>query len=108
MKKIPRERLLYRLRHKGISILTETRVIAFQADKALLKSIKGEERWIKTDDITTSIGSTSENNLALELEGKIYVVLVVGDAVSPGNLGSALRSATEAVIYLWGGLMWPS
>ncbi|MBW2174190.1 MAG: hypothetical protein JRF64_06020 [Deltaproteobacteria bacterium] len=47
-----------------------------------------------------AICSEPENILLMALEGKVEHVVGVGDAVCPGNLGSALRSGTEAALRI--------
>lgn len=100
MKKIPRERLLYRLKQKDISILTETRIRAIETDRVLLRKTDKDEYWLPADQIIVSIGSKPEYSLYSGLKDDVDTVLIIGDAHSPGNLGTALRAATETALNL--------
>ncbi len=100
MKKIPKERMLVRLKQKGITILTETSLISIENNEAMLRNVDGTEQRLKTDHVIVSVGSISERSLAKQLEGQIDDVYVVGDAANIGNLGSALRDATKTAVML--------
>ncbi|MBW2739590.1 MAG: hypothetical protein KAT52_03400 [Desulfobacterales bacterium] len=47
-----------------------------------------------------AIQAKPEDSLLHELKDKVKNVIVVGDAKMPGNIGSALRSATEAALVI--------
>lgn len=96
MKKIPKERLLSRLSDKGVTILTETETTSIDKDRVHLKKKDGQEIVLETDQVIVSVSPEPENRLLTALKGKVKEVVGVGDAVSPGNIGSALRSGTEA------------
>ena len=100
MKKIPRQRLLARLAAKGVTILTETRVDSVAADGVQLIGKDGQTDFLETDNIIVAINSEPENRLVAELSGKVGQVIAIGDAAGPGNLGAALRSGTEAALYI--------
>ncbi|MBU2514562.1 NAD(P)/FAD-dependent oxidoreductase [bacterium] len=100
MTKIPRERMLSRLQEKQIKILTETRLLSFENNTALLERKDDTKITIAADNLIVSIGSEPENNLLPELEKRIDQIIVIGDAKSPGNLGSGLRDATEAALAI--------
>ncbi|UCB50873.1 MAG: FAD-dependent oxidoreductase [Deltaproteobacteria bacterium] len=100
MKKIPRERLLTRLSEKGVTIYTETQLLSIEKNGARLKKRDGEEVEVEADQVIFAVQSDPENHLLQILKGKIKEVMAVGDAVTPGNLGNALRSATEAVLKI--------
>lgn len=96
MKKIPRQRLLSRLSEKGVTILTEITVISVDKNKLRLTGKDGQEVVMETDQVIFSVCPEPENSLLPALEGKVRQVIGAGDAVCPGNLGSAIRSGTEA------------
>ncbi len=100
MKKIPRERLLSRLSEKGVTIFAETRITSIKKNRAYFTGKDGEEFTMETDKVVFAIGSESEDSLLQELKGKIKQVVAVGDAASLGDLGSGLRSATEAALKI--------
>jgi pyruvate/2-oxoglutarate dehydrogenase complex dihydrolipoamide dehydrogenase (E3) component len=100
MKKIPRQSLLSRLSDKGVTLLMETQITSIDKDKVHLKSKDGQEIVQETDQVIISICPEPENSLLTALKEKIDKVVGVGDAVCPGNIGSALRSATEAGVKI--------
>jgi len=100
MKKIPKERLLSRLFEKGVSIFTETQLSTIEKNSVRLRRKDGEEVRLEVDQVIFAIEAEPENRLLQSLKGKIKEVVAVGDAASPGNLGNALRSATEAALKI--------
>jgi len=100
MKKIPRERLLTRLVEKGVTIFTETQITSIEKNSVHLKKKDGDEFTLKADKVIFAIHAEPEDSLVNALKDEIKQVLAVGDASSPGNLGSALRSATEAALNI--------
>lgn len=100
MKKIPRQQLLARLKEKGVEILTETRVASIDEKGVRLTTKGGGERFVEIDQLICATGSIPEDDLAQALQDKVKEILVVGDAASPGSIGAALRSATEAALAI--------
>ena len=100
MKKIPRERLLSRLSEKGVTIFTETQTTSIEKDSVHLTTKDGKVFMIKADTVILAIHAEPEDSLLRTLKGKMKQVVAVGDAVSPGHLGAALRSATEAALKI--------
>ncbi|OGQ96944.1 MAG: hypothetical protein A2521_11805 [Deltaproteobacteria bacterium RIFOXYD12_FULL_57_12] len=100
MKKIPRQRLLARLQEKGVTVLTETRLVAIEKDGVRLLDKEGRKRLLAADNVITAVNAVAENSLVEALAGKIGRVVAVGDALTPGNLGAALRSATETALAI--------
>jgi 2,4-dienoyl-CoA reductase (NADPH2) len=100
MKKLPKGRLLARLAAKGVGIITAARLTAIAADSVSLLHNNGEESTIKADTVLLAIHAEPQNQLVRELQGKVGLVAAVGDAAAPGNLGTALRSATEAALEI--------
>lgn len=100
MKDIPRARLLARLTNKGVNILTDTRVTEISETRVSLEKKDGQSLRIEADQVILAVGARSKNSLADELKGKIKEVIAIGDASQPGNLGAALRSATEVALKI--------
>lgn len=100
MKKIPRERLLSRLSEKGVTIYTEMELTGVEENGVRMKRKDGEVFKLEADQIVWAIQAVPENSLLETLQGKVKEVVAVGDAASPGNLGDALRSATEAALKI--------
>jgi hypothetical protein len=55
---------------------------------------------LKTDLVVLGINAQPENSLFYALQDKVEKVVAVGDAAAPGNLGAALRNATEAALKI--------
>jgi 2,4-dienoyl-CoA reductase-like NADH-dependent reductase (Old Yellow Enzyme family)/thioredoxin reductase len=100
MKKIPRGRLLSRLSEKRVKIFTETHASSIEKNRINLRRKDGEEFFIEADNVVVAVQPESEDSLLNELNNKIKNVIAVGDAKMPGNIGSALRSATEAALVI--------
>ncbi|NVM20734.1 MAG: FAD-dependent oxidoreductase [Desulfobacterales bacterium] len=100
MKKIPRERLLSRLSEKRVTILTETQVASIEKNSVRLKNKDEKELALEADQVILAVCPEPENSLLTDLRGKIKEVIGVGDAACVGNLGSALRSATESALRI--------
>jgi len=100
MKNIPRERLMARLVEKKVRIYIETKVVSIAACNVHLKKKDGQEFKLAADLVVLCINAHPEDDLFHELQGKIKEVVAVGDAASPGNLGTALRNATEAALKI--------
>ena len=100
MKDIPKQELLKRLKSKNVTILTSTKVMAIGTGKVIVETKDGSRKELATDSVIFSTGSISVDSFADTLKGSVEEVYVVGDAKEPGNLGSALRSATAVAITL--------
>jgi 2,4-dienoyl-CoA reductase-like NADH-dependent reductase (Old Yellow Enzyme family)/thioredoxin reductase len=100
MKNIPRERLMERLVEKKVRIYTETQVVSIATHNVLLKKKDGQEFKLAADLVVICINAHPQDDLFHELRGKIKEVIAVGDAASPGNLGKALRNATEVALKI--------
>jgi len=100
MKTIPKERLVKRLSEKGVRLYEETRVIAIEEKKVHLKSKDGSGFTLEADLVVIGINAQPEDSLFHSLHGKVKEVIAVGDAAAPGNLGQALRNATEIALKI--------
>ncbi len=100
MKKIPKERLLSRLSEKGVVIYTETEITSIEDNRVHLRKKDGHPFTLTADTVIFAINAEPEDSLLHRLRGKVKQVMAVGDAASPGNLGSALRSATAAALNI--------
>ncbi|HID11891.1 MAG TPA: FAD-dependent oxidoreductase [Candidatus Latescibacteria bacterium] len=81
--------LLKILEEKDVELTTETEVLAFLPDGALVRCDGRERRLSGYDAVVVAFGLRPEDGLARELQGKVPL-WVVGDAKAP-------RSALEAV-----------
>ncbi len=101
MKKIPKARLLARLKEKGVELLTGTKVVSIEAGtKIILKGKDGAEFSREAYNIVSAMGAILNNTLFKELQGKVETLTAIGDALEPGNIGSALRSAAGAAVRI--------
>ena len=100
MQKIPKERLLKRLSQKGVRLYEETRVVSIEDRKVRLKKKDDSEFILEADLVVIGINALPEDSLLHALQGKIKEVIAVGDAAAPGNLGAALRNATEIALKI--------
>jgi len=100
MKNIPKERLLKRLSEKGVRLYEETRVISIEKNKVRLKRKDESEFTLEADLVVIGINAQSEDSLIASLRGSVKDVIAVGDAAFPGNLGAALRNATEVALKI--------
>lgn len=100
MKDIPRQRLLARLAAKKVKIYTETQAVSIEAPNVRLKKKDGEEFLLTADTVVLGINAQPEDTLLHALKGKFKEVIAVGDAALPGNLGAALRHATEVALMI--------
>jgi len=100
MKEIPRQELLNRLKEKGVSIVTTCKVTSVEDGKVLIEDKSGQVKELKTDSVVVSVGSIPENSLHDALKDMVKEIYTVGDAKEPGNIGEALRSATEVAVKI--------
>jgi 2,4-dienoyl-CoA reductase-like NADH-dependent reductase (Old Yellow Enzyme family)/thioredoxin reductase len=100
MKQIPAERILARLKEKGVRIYQETQVIAIEDQKVRLKNKDDREFMLEVDLVVLAINAKTQDGLFHKLQGKVKEVFAAGDAASPGNLGAALRNATEIALKI--------
>ena len=100
MKKIPKERILQRLSEKGVRIYESTRVVSIEDKRVRLMNEDDSELLLEADLVVLGINARPENRLLQELQGKVKKVIAVGDADTPGNLGAALRHATEVALKI--------
>ncbi len=100
MKNIPKERLLARLSEKSVHLYEETQVISIEEKIVRLKKKDGSEFMLEADLVVIGIDAQPEDSLFHTLRGKVKEVIAVGDAAAPGNLGAALRNATEMALKI--------
>ncbi|MEW6715468.1 MAG: FAD-dependent oxidoreductase [Nitrospirota bacterium] len=100
MKEIPRQELLNRLKEKKVSIVTTCKVTAIEDGKVLIEDKSGRVKELEADSVIVSVGSIPENFLYEALKDKVKEIYAVGDAKEPGNIGAALRSATEVGVKI--------
>lgn len=100
MKKIPRQLLLARLAEKGVALLTGTRVDSVRENGVSLTAGDGSALFLEADTIILAVNAVPRDQMRDALADRIDMVITVGDAATPGNLGAALRSGTEAALII--------
>jgi 2,4-dienoyl-CoA reductase-like NADH-dependent reductase (Old Yellow Enzyme family)/thioredoxin reductase len=100
MKEIPRQELLSRLKEKNVSIITTCKVTAIENGKVIVEDESGLPKELKADSVIVSVGSIPENAFYDTLKDKVKEIYSIGDAKEPGNIGAALRSATEVGVKI--------
>lgn len=95
MKDIPREELLKRLEEKGVKILTNCKAISIEKGAVTIENKEGEKQQIIADSVMVATGNCPVNELFRSLKDSVGEIYLVGDAQQSGNLGAALRGATE-------------
>ena len=100
MKKIPKERLLKRLSEKEVHLYEDTQVISIEDKTVHLKKKNMAAFTLKADLVVLGINAQPENSLCYALKGRVESIVAVGDAAAPGNLGAALRNATETALKI--------
>lgn len=83
--------LLQRLAGYGVRIETQARITEFLPDGALVENECGSMRLSGFDTIVLALGVKPVNSLGAQLEGKVPVVYMIGDAVTP-------RQAIDAIL----------
>jgi 2,4-dienoyl-CoA reductase (NADPH2) len=87
--------VLSEIRRLGVRVITDARAIRFSEDGVEVEK-NGEVSTIPADTVVLAAGSEPVNRLALELEGVVPVLHVVGDAREPRNALEAIREGFEA------------
>ena len=82
--------LSQRLKQKGVTILTSSKVKELGKGYAVVEDAAGVRRIDGFDAMVLAVGSVSEDRIAKILEGKVAELYVIGDASQP-------REALEAV-----------
>ena len=95
MKDIPREELLKRLEKKGVKILTNCKAISIEKGAVTIENKEGEKQQLIADSVIVATGNCPVNELFRSLKDSVGEIYLVGDAQQSGNLGAALRGATE-------------
>lgn len=92
-----RERLLERLKKKGVRLLPGVQKYEKITDKGLvLIDSKGKKRTIEADTIIIAAGSIGNAWLSEELKGKVPEIYSVGDCKEPRDILEALTEGAKA------------
>lgn len=92
--------LTLRLKEKGVTILTSTKVKELGKGYAVVEDTSGVRRIDGFDVIVLAVGSTSEDRIAKGLEGKVPELYVIGDASQPREALEAVYEGEEIAIKI--------
>jgi 2,4-dienoyl-CoA reductase-like NADH-dependent reductase (Old Yellow Enzyme family)/thioredoxin reductase len=92
--------LLKRLVEKGVTILTSTRVKQLGKGYVLVEDTSGTRKIGGFDTIVLAVGSKSDDSVAKDLEGKVPVLHVIGDASNPREALEAVYEAEEVALKI--------
>lgn len=88
------------LREKGITILTESKVIRIEEGSVVFRDSKDTERSIRADVVVSAVGSNPNNPFEEELRDMGLKVTCIGDCKEPRGIAEAISDGFEAVINL--------
>lgn len=87
--------VIERLKRGGVRFLTGRKLVGISDGMLHLKRKDGVIEEIQTDATVLAIGVCSNNALEKECTGHFDRLYAIGDAVKPGRIGNATRSAFE-------------
>ena len=83
--------LLYNLAKKGVAMVTGARCEQIAGEGLIITSRRGRQQTIPADTVVIAAGSTPNRSLAMELEGKVKSLYVIGDCVEPRRIANAVE-----------------
>jgi 2,4-dienoyl-CoA reductase (NADPH2) len=89
-----------RLKEKGVTVLTSTRVLELGKDYAIVEDASGERRLNGFDTIVLALGSTPNDGIYRSLKGKVPELYLIGDAVEPREVVEAVFEAEEVAFKI--------
>jgi 2,4-dienoyl-CoA reductase-like NADH-dependent reductase (Old Yellow Enzyme family)/thioredoxin reductase len=95
-----RDFLMQRLRDYGVKIETETSVVKFLDDGALVNKNGNKIRLEGFDTIVLALGTKSVNNLKDQLEKTVSELYVIGDALAPRQAIDAIEEGARVALKL--------
>ncbi|MBA7573591.1 NADH oxidase [subsurface metagenome] len=92
--------LLQRMKEYGVQVETETSVVEFLEDGALVNKKGKKSKLEGFDTIVLALGTKSVNYLKEQLEKKISELYVIGDAVTPRKAIDAIEEGARVAVRL--------
>jgi pyruvate/2-oxoglutarate dehydrogenase complex dihydrolipoamide dehydrogenase (E3) component len=92
--------LMQRLKEYGVQIETETSVIEFLEDGAIVSKNGKKSKLKGFDTIVLALGTKSVNHLKEQLVKKISELYVIGDAVTPRQAIDAIEEGARVAVKL--------
>lgn len=99
---VVRALLLDRLQQRGVTMLTDTRIIGIRKDKVLIVGPGDSEELpgdLPADTVVASTGAKPNDSLADDLSKFVKQVFVVGDAVEPRDVTYAMLEGACAGLF---------
>ncbi len=95
--------LMRRLREKRVKFMVNCRIKGIQGDKVLfIREEKDGSRTLRqidgVDNFINCLGNRSLDCIAVDLEGQVKELILIGDALSPGKLLDAIAEGAKAAI----------
>ncbi|MFH1480056.1 MAG: FAD-dependent oxidoreductase [Pseudomonadota bacterium] len=100
MEPINRMELLKKINESDIQVLLGRKLTRIEQSSVILKKQEMEEERIEMDLVVLALGSTSADDLSLELEGKIKEIYKVGDTCEPRKIIDAVYEGFRASIRI--------
>lgn len=91
---------LNRLAEKGVTVLPGIKYNEVTPDGLVVTTKEGEKKTIAADNIVLAAGSTPNNKLYRELEGKVPEVHLVGDCAEPRTIRDAIADGFRTAYQL--------
>jgi len=85
-----------KLEKEGVEILTKTRTLEIDSAGVRVMLPGGEERFIEADTVILATGSRGNRSLLDVLEGIVPEIHVIGDALKPRNMMTAIYQGAMA------------
>jgi 2,4-dienoyl-CoA reductase-like NADH-dependent reductase (Old Yellow Enzyme family)/thioredoxin reductase len=92
--------LIQRLRQKGVTFLTSTRVLELGKGFAIVEDASGRRKLEGFDTIVLAIGQAPNNTVYQALKGKIAELYVIGDASQPREIIDAVYEGEEVAVRI--------
>jgi 2,4-dienoyl-CoA reductase-like NADH-dependent reductase (Old Yellow Enzyme family)/NADPH-dependent 2,4-dienoyl-CoA reductase/sulfur reductase-like enzyme len=92
--------LSQRLREKGATLHTSTKVKELGKGYAMVEDASGTRKIEGFDTIVLAVGSKSDDRIAKDLEGKVPALYVIGDASGPREVLEAVYEGEEVAIKI--------
>ncbi|MGD8881837.1 MAG: FAD-dependent oxidoreductase [Desulfobacterales bacterium] len=89
-----------RLKEKGVTILTSTRVLELGKDYAMVEDASGIRRLNGFDTIVLALGSAPNDSIYRRLKEKVSELYLIGDAVEPREVVDAVYEAEEVAVKI--------
>ena len=87
--------LIQRLREKGVTFLTSTRVLELGKGFVIVEDASGKRKLEGFDTIVLAIGQAPNNGVYQALQGKIAELYLIGDASQPREIIDAVYEGEE-------------